>query len=75
MRLRGGNCEGGINPRRRCDCESGGPEKPGRGSVASRIAACRMNSRPSSHDARTWSETYQTKFWLRISGYDRDETH
>src|SRR6266576_2083130 len=66
-RLRGGICKGGINPRdcsrdsvRRCDCESGGPVKPGRGSAATRIAACRMNSCPSSHDARTRSETYQT---------------
>jgi hypothetical protein len=63
MRLRG---EGGTPrgcPRdcaRRCDCDSGGPVNPGRGSAATRIAACRMNSRPSSHDARTRSETYQT---------------
>lgn len=67
MRLRGGNCEGGINPcdcprdcARRCDCESGGPINPGRGSAATRLAACRMNSRPSSHDARTLSETCPT---------------
>jgi hypothetical protein len=71
MRLRGGSCKGGVNPRdcswdcsrdsaRRCDCESGGPVKPGRGSAAIRIAACRMNSCPSSHDARTRSDTYQT---------------
>lgn len=67
MRLRGGSCKGGINPRdcsresaRRCDCDSGGPIKPGRGFSATRIAACRMNSCPSSHDGRTRSETYQT---------------
>jgi hypothetical protein len=63
MRLRGGSC-GGNNPSdccrdcaRRWDCESGGPEYPGRGSAATRIAACLTNSRPSSHDARTRSAT------------------
>ena len=76
MRLRGGNCEGcegGIKPRdccqdcaRRCDCESGGPEYPGSGSVATRIAACRMNSRPSSHDTLTRSVTCRIKS-VRVS--------
>jgi hypothetical protein len=71
MRLRDGCCKGGVHPResswdcssrdsaRRCDCESGGPVKPGRGSAAARVGAFRMNSCPSSHDARTRSETYQ----------------
>lgn len=72
MRLRGGSCEvceGGIKPcnccrdcARRCDWESGGPEYPGSGSVATRIAACRMNSRPSSHDTWIRSVTCRKKF-------------
>lgn len=64
MRLRGGSFEG-IGLRgccrdcaRRCDCESDGPVYPGKGSAATRAAAYRIKSRPSSHDARTRSETY-----------------
>jgi hypothetical protein len=66
IRLRDGRCEE-ISPcdccracARRCDCESGGPAYPGKGSTATRAAACRMKSRPSSQDARTRSETYMT---------------
>lgn len=74
IRLRGGGREGGINPcdccrdcARRCACERGGPAKPGRGSAATCIATCRINSRPSSHDARTRSATYRTNsvLWIK----------
>ena len=74
MRPRSGGCLEIISLDRdcirRCDCESGGPAYPGKGSAATRTAACRIKSRPSSHDARTRSETYMMHVGCGFKWYD-----